>query len=401
MKTGISLKEQALILHRANPGKMEIQATVALNSSQDLSLAYSPGVAEPCKEIFNDKDKVYDYTIKGNLVAIISNGTAVLGLGNIGPEAAIPVMEGKAVLYKQFAGIDAFPLCVNIYDSETFVSTVKSLEPSFGGIILEDIAAPECFEIEERLSKEMNIPVFHDDQHGTAVVTAAGLINALRVVNKSMDTIRVVINGAGAAGIALSKILHQLGVKEIILCDSRGTIYEGRPIGMNNQKNEVSIFTNHQKIKGQLQEAIKDSDVFIGVSIEGALTKEMIISMNEDPIVFALANPNPEIMPEVALNAGAKVIATGRSDFPNQVNNVLAYPGIFRGALDVHATTINNEMKVAAAYALANIISEKELTSDYIVPNPFDSKVVPIVASAVAKEAIRTGVARREFRGSK
>jgi malate dehydrogenase (oxaloacetate-decarboxylating) len=388
------LREKALEMHRTNQGKLETVSKVEVKNAEDLSLAYSPGVAEPCKVIYEDKNKVYDYTMKGNMVAVVTDGTAVLGLGNIGPEAAMPVMEGKAVLFKSFAGVDAFPICLNTRDVDKIVETVKLLEPTFGGINLEDIAAPNCFEVEERLKKELNIPVFHDDQHGTAIVTVAGLVNALKLANKKMSEIKVVASGAGAAGIAIIKLLYSYGVRDIIMCDSKGTVYEGRPTGMNPVKNEVAKYTNRDKVAGTLSDALQGADVFIGVSVEGALTQEMVRGMNENPIIFAMANPNPEIMPEEAKAAGALVVGTGRSDFPNQVNNVLAFPGIFRGALDVRATHINEEMKVAAVQAIAELISEDELHPDYIIPAPFDSRVAPKVAAYVAKAAMETGVAR-------
>ena len=390
----MSLREEALHMHRVNKGKLESKSKVEVRNADDLSLAYSPGVAEPCKEIYDKPETVYDYTMKGNMVAVVSDGTAVLGLGNIGPEAALPVMEGKAVLFKSFAGVDAFPICLNTTDVDKIVETVKLLEPTFGGVNLEDIAAPNCFEIEERLKKETNIPVFHDDQHGTAIVTVAGLVNALKIVGKKMSEIKVVANGAGAAGMAIIKLLYRYGVRDIIMCDSKGAIYEGRPEGMNGTKDEVAKFTNRDHIKGGLEEVLKDADVFIGVSVAGALTEEMVSSMKKDPIIFAMANPVPEIMPELAKAAGAKVIGTGRSDFPNQVNNVLAFPGIFRGALDVRATHINEKMKQAAVEAIAALITEDELNADYVIPAPFDKRVAPAVAAAVAKAAMETGVAR-------
>lgn len=327
------------------------------------------------------------------MVAVVTDGTAVLGLGNIGPEAALPVMEGKAVLFKSFAGVDAFPIALNTNDVDKIVETVKLLEPTFGGVNLEDIAAPNCFIIEERLKKETNIPVFHDDQHGTAIVTVAGLVNALKLSGKSMSSIKVVANGAGAAGIAIIKLLHHYGVRDIVMCDSKRAIYEALN-GMNDVKNEVAKFTNQDRKDGSLKDVIVDADVFIGVSVAGALTKEMVQSMAKDPIIFAMANPNPEIMPEDAREAGASVIGTGRSDFPNQVNNVLAFPGIFRGALDVRATHINEEMKIAAVEAIASLVSEDELSADYVIPAPFDKRVAPAVAKAVAKAAMETGVAR-------
>ncbi len=389
-------REEALHIHRENQGKLESKSKVPVRNAKDLSLAYSPGVAEPCKAIFDDKQNVFEYTMKGNMVAVVSDGTAVLGLGNIGPEAALPVMEGKAVLFKSFAGVDAFPVCLDTTDVDRIVETVKLMQPTFGGVNLEDIAAPNCFIIEERLKKETNIPVFHDDQHGTAIVTAAGLINALKVNGKSLSEIRIVVNGAGSAGIAIIKLLQRLGVRDVILCDSKGAIYDGRTYGMNDVKAEIAKVTNKDRAEGKLADVIKNTDVFIGVSVAGALTKEMIQTMNDDPIIFAMANPDPEIMPEDAKEAGAKVIGTGRSDFPNQVNNVLAFPGIFRGALDVNATIINEEMKKAAVYAIADLIDQKELTPDYVIPAPFDGRVAPAVAAAVARTAMETGVARKE-----
>ncbi|MCM3096943.1 NAD(P)-dependent malic enzyme [Priestia megaterium] len=390
----MSLREEALHMHRINKGKLESKSKIPVRNAEDLSLAYSPGVAEPCKEIYDDVNNVYEYTMKGNMVAVVSDGTAVLGLGNIGPEAALPVMEGKAVLFKSFAGVDAFPICLNTTDVDKIIETVKLLEPTFGGVNLEDIAAPNCFEIEERLKKETNIPVFHDDQHGTAIVTVAGLLNALKLTGRKMSQIKVVANGAGAAGIAIIKLLYSYGVRDIIMCDSKGTIYDKRPHGMNRIKDEVAAYTNRSKVEGTLADALEEADVFIGVSVEGALTPEMIGKMNSDPIIFAMANPVPEIMPEEAKKAGAKVIGTGRSDFPNQVNNVLAFPGIFRGALDVRATHINEKMKMAAVEAIANLITEEDLNTDYVIPGPFDARVAPAVAAAVAKAAMETGVAR-------
>ncbi|SFM16972.1 NAD(P)-dependent malic enzyme [Salibacterium qingdaonense] len=389
-------REEALQIHRENQGKLESKSKVPVRNTRDLSLAYSPGVAEPCKAIFEDKQKVFDYTMKGNMVAVVSDGSAVLGLGNIGPEAALPVMEGKAVLFKSFAGVDAFPICLDTSEVDRIVETVKLLQPTFGGVNLEDIAAPNCFIIEERLKKEVNIPVFHDDQHGTAIVTAAGLINALKLSGKSLSELKIIVNGAGSAGIAIIKLLLSMGVRDVILCDSRGAIYEGRTTGMNDQKVEIAKVTNKDKVAGELSDVAAGTDVFIGVSVAGALTKEMLQSMNEDPIVFAMANPDPEIMPEEAKEAGASVIGTGRSDFPNQINNVLAFPGIFRGALEVNATHINEEMKKAAVYAIADLLEESELNSDYVIPAPFDPRVAPAVASAVAKTAMETGVARKE-----
>jgi len=390
----LTLREEALHMHRIHKGKLESKSKVEVKNAKDLSLAYSPGVAEPCKEIYEKPETVYDYTMKSNMVAVVSDGTAVLGLGNIGPQAALPVMEGKAVLFKSFAGVDAFPICLNTNNIEEIIQTVKILEPNFGGVNLEDIAAPNCFVIEERLKKETNIPVFHDDQHGTAIVTVAGLMNALKITGRRMSSVKVVANGAGAAGIAIIKLLYSYGVRDIIMCDSKGAIYEGRSVGMNDVKAAVSKYTNRDKMSGSLRDVIQGADVFIGVSVAGALTKEMIQSMNPDPIIFAMANPEPEIMPEDAIEAGAKVIGTGRSDFPNQVNNVLAFPGIFRGALDVRATHINEKMKQAAVSAIANLISDEELTAEYVIPGPFDPRVAPHVAAAVANAAMETGVAR-------
>ncbi|MFD1448693.1 NAD(P)-dependent malic enzyme [Oceanobacillus profundus] len=389
-----SLRDEALHMHRVKQGKLEIQSKVPVNNAADLSLAYSPGVAEPCKEIYESNDRVYDYTMKGNMVAVVSDGSAVLGLGNIGPEAAMPVMEGKAVLFKGFAGVDAFPICLATHDVDQIVQTVKLLEPTFGGVNLEDIAAPNCFIIEERLKDETNIPIFHDDQHGTAIVTVAGLINALKLVGKDFSEIKVVANGAGAAGIAIIRLLESFGVRDMIMCDSKGAIFEGRTYGMNSVKDRVAKFTNINKVEGSLEEVLVGADVFIGVSVGGALTKEMVSTMNKDAIIFAMANPDPEILPEDAKAAGARVVGTGRSDFPNQVNNVLAFPGIFRGALDVRATRINERMKVAAANAIASLIEENEITEDYVIPSPFDARVAPLVAADVAKAAMDSGVAR-------
>jgi len=389
-----TLREDALALHRDNIGKLEVLSKVSVRNSRDLSLAYSPGVAEPCMEIKKDKDLAYVYTNKGNFVAIVSNGSAVLGLGNIGALAALPVMEGKSILFKTFAGVDAFPICLDTEDIEKVIGTVKLMEPTFGGINLEDISAPACFEIEERLKKEMNIPVFHDDQHGTAIVVMAGIINALKVVGKSINSIRVVTNGAGAAGVAIIKLLMSMGVKDVIMCDTKGTIYTGRPVGMNKSKDEIAKVTNPQRVIGSLADALVGADVFIGVSAANMVTPEMVKTMANDPIIFAMANPVPEIMPELAKEAGAKVVGTGRSDFPNQVNNVSAFPGIFRGALDVRASQINEEMKIAAAYAIASLVGDEERTADYVIPLAFDPRVAPAVAAAVAQAAMDSGVAR-------
>ncbi|CAM3920336.1 NAD(P)-dependent malic enzyme [Lederbergia lenta] len=392
----MTLREEALHMHKMHKGKLESKSKIEVKNAKDLSLAYSPGVAEPCKEIYEKPETVYDYTMKGNMVAVVTDGTAVLGLGNIGPEAALPVMEGKAVLFKSFAGVDAFPICLNSTDVDKIVETVKLLEPTFGGVNLEDIAAPNCFVIEERLKKEVNIPVFHDDQHGTAIVTVAGLVNALKITGRNMQEIKVIANGAGAAGIAIIKLLYSYGVRDIVMCDSKGAIYEERPEGMNEVKAAVARYTNRTKQSGKLKDVIQGADVFIGVSVAGALTKEMVQSMNADPIIFAMANPEPEIMPDIAHEAGAKVVGTGRSDFPNQVNNVLAFPGIFRGALDVRATHINEKMKQAAVAAIAELITDEELAADYVIPGPFDPRVAPHVAAAVAKAAMETGVARKK-----
>ncbi|WP_397443485.1 NADP-dependent malic enzyme [Planococcus sp. 107-1] len=388
-----NLRNDSLQLHLQHKGKLEVRSKVAVENGRDLSLAYSPGVAEPCKEIAQEPAKVYDYTMKGNTVAVVTDGTAVLGLGNIGPEAALPVMEGKAVLFKEFAGVDAFPICLGSTDAETIIQTVKLLEPGFGGVNLEDISAPTCFIVEQRLKEEMNIPVFHDDQHGTAIVTLAGLINALKLIGKGIAGTKIIVNGAGAAGIAVVKLLCKFGFNDVIMCDTKGAIFKGRTYGMNPFKEEVAEITNFERNEGLLHEVVIGADVFIGVSAEGALTEEMVRTMAEGPIIFAMANPNPEILPHEAKRAGAKVIGTGRSDFPNQVNNVLAFPGIFRGALDVQASEINDAMKIAAVEAIADLIEEDELHEDYVIPTPFDLRVATAVAKAVAAAAIETGVA--------
>ena len=390
----MSLRDDALEMHRENQGKLEITPNVKVTNKQQLSLAYSPGVAEPCKEIHEDPRKVYEYTIKGNTVAVVTDGTAVLGLGNIGAEASIPVMEGKAALFKSFAGINGVPIALDTTDTQEIIKTVKLIQPNYGGINLEDISAPRCFEIEETLKKETNIPIFHDDQHGTAIVTMAGLINALKIVDKELTNIKVVLNGAGAAGIAIVKLLHAYGVNNMIMCDSKGAIYSGRNFGMNDTKTYVAKWTNKDKVEGSLEEVIKDADVFIGVSVADILTQNMVKTMADDPIIFAMANPNPEINPNEAKQAGAKVVGTGRSDFPNQINNVLAFPGLFRGALDVEATHINEDMKKAAVEAIVHLIDENELHPDYCIPGPFDKRVAPSVAKNVAKAAMESGVAR-------
>ncbi|WP_049385354.1 NAD(P)-dependent malic enzyme [Staphylococcus epidermidis] len=390
----MSLRDDALEMHRENQGKLEITPNVKVTNKQQLSLAYSPGVAEPCKEIHEDSRKVYEYTIKGNTVAVVTDGTAVLGLGNIGAEASIPVMEGKAALFKSFAGINGVPIALDTTDTQEIIKTVKLIAPNYGGINLEDISAPRCFEIEETLKKETNIPIFHDDQHGTAIVTMAGLINALKIVDKELTNIKVVLNGSGAAGIAIVKLLHAYGVNNMIMCDSKGAIYSGRNFGMNDTKTYVAKWTNKDKVEGSLEEVIKDADVFIGVSVADILTQDMVKTMADDPIIFAMANPNPEINPNEAKQAGAKVVGTGRSNFPNQINNVLAFPGLFRGALDVEATHINEDMKKAAVEAIVHLIDENELHPDYCIPGPFDKRVAPSVAKNVAKAAMESGVAR-------
>ena len=390
----MSLRDDALEMHRENQGKLEITPNVKVTNKQQLSLAYSPGVAEPCKEIHEDSRKVYEYTIKGNTVAVVTDGTAVLGLGNIGAEASIPVMEGKAALFKSFAGINGVPIALDTTDTQEIIKTVKLIAPNYGGINLEDISAPRCFEIEETLKKETNIPIFHDDQHGTAIVTMAGLINALKIVDKELTNIKVVLNGSGAAGIAIVKLLHAYGVNNMIMCDSKGAIYSGRNFGMNDTKTYVAKWTNKDKVEGSLEEVIKDADVFLGVSVADILTQDMVKTMADDPIIFAMANPNPEINPNEAKQEGAKVVGTGRSDFPNQINNVLAFPGLFRGALDVEATHINEDMKKAAVEAIVHLIDENELHPDYCIPGPFDKRVAPSVAKNVAKAAMESGVAR-------
>ncbi|SHG63072.1 malate dehydrogenase (oxaloacetate-decarboxylating) [Thermosyntropha lipolytica DSM 11003] len=384
---------RALELHANYRGKIEVVSKIGIKDREDLSIVYTPGVAEPCRQIHAHREEVYRYTAKSNLVAVVTDGSAVLGLGNIGPEAAMPVMEGKAILFKEFAGIDAFPICLATQEVEEIVKTVKYLAPTFGGINLEDISAPRCFEIEKRLMEEIDIPVFHDDQHGTAVVTAAGLLNALKVVGKKLDEIRVVVNGPGAAGTAITKMLLSLGTGEILVCDEKGILWAGDE-RLNQQKRELAYLTNREGLKGTLRDALRGADVFIGVSAPEVVDKEMIKSMQKDAIVFAMANPIPEIMPHLAKEAGARIVATGRSDFPNQINNVLAFPGIFRGALDVRARVINEEMKIAAAYAIAGIIKEEELHEENIIPDAFDRRIVPAVAEAVGNAAIRTGVAR-------
>ena len=386
--------KESLRLHGEWKGKIEVTATVPVKTKDDLSLAYTPGVAQPCLEIQKDISKSYELTRRHNLCLVVTDGTAVLGLGDIGPEAGMPVMEGKCVLFKSFGGVDAFPLCIKSKDVDEIVNTIYLISGSFGGVNLEDIAAPRCFEIEKKLKEKCDIPIFHDDQHGTAVITLAGLMNAAKVVGKSFDSLKVVINGAGAASIAICRLLLSSGIKDITLCDRTGIIYEGREKGMNSIKEEMAKVTNLEKKQGSLADALKGADVLIGVSAPNTVTVDMVKSMNKDAIVFACANPTPEIFPDDAKAGGAKVIATGRSDFPNQINNVLAFPGIFRGTFDVRASDINDEMKITAANALAGLISDEELSADYIIPKAFDPRVGKAVAEAVAEAARRSGVAR-------
>ena len=383
----------ALEMHETHKGKVGIVSKVEVATRDDLSTAYTPGVAEPCRKIKENPDDVYKYTFKGNMVAVVSNGTAVLGLGDIGPEAGLPVMEGKAVLFKEFGGVDAFPICIDAHDAASVIAACKAIAPTFGGINLEDIKSPECFEIEETLERELDIPVFHDDQHGTAVITLAGLTNALKVVGKRKEEVKVVTSGAGAAAISIVKLLLSAGYHNIIMTDRTGAIYAGRE-NLNWIKEEMAQVTNLQKETGKLRDVIRGADVFIGVSAPGTLTTEMVRTMNRDAIVFACANPTPEIFPDEAKAGGAKVVSTGRSDYPNQINNVLAFPGIFRGTFDVRASEINDEMNMAAAHALADLISHEELSPDYIIPKAFDPRVGPAVAKAVAQAARDTGVAR-------
>ncbi len=382
-------------LHELWNGKIEVVSRVSVDNKDDLSLAYTPGVAQPCLEIQKDLSKSYELTRRWNMCAVITDGSAVLGLGNIGAEAGMPVMEGKCVLFKSFAGVDAFPLCIKSQDVDTIVETVYQISGSFGGINLEDISAPRCFEIEQRLKERCDIPVFHDDQHGTAVIVLAGLINAIKVVGKKKEEVKVVISGAGAAGVSIAKMLLSYGFKNIVMSDICGIIYKGRPEGMNSVLEEMAERTNHDAIKGTLADALVGADVFIGVSAPGLVSADMVKSMNADPVIFACANPVPEIFPEDAKAAGAAVVSSGRSDFPNQINNVLAFPGIFRGAFDCRAKTINEEMKLAAAEALAGLVSEEELSADYIIPKAFDKRVGPAVAAAVAEAARKTGAARK------
>ena len=386
--------KESLRLHEQWKGKIEVTATVPVRSKEDLALAYTPGVAQPCLEIQKDRSKSYDLTRRHNLCAVITDGSAVLGLGNIGPEAGMPVMEGKCVLFKAFGGVDAFPLCVKTKDVDEFVQAVYLISGSFGGINLEDISAPRCFEIERKLKEKCDIPIFHDDQHGTAIITLAGLTNALKVVGKRKEEVRIVTSGAGAAAVSIVRLLLSAGFRDITMCDRNGAIYAGRPVGMNWIKEEMAQKTNLQKHAGALAEQLVGADVFIGVSAPGQVTREMVATMNRDPIIFACANPTPEIFPDEAKAGGAKVVSTGRSDYPNQINNVLAFPGVFRGAFDVRASDINEEMKMAAAGALAALITPEELSADYIIPRAFDPRVGPAVAKAGAEAARRTGVAR-------
>ena len=386
--------KESLKLHEQWEGKIEVVETVPVKSKEDLALAYTPGVAEPCLAIQKDVDKSYDLTRRHNMCLVVTDGSAVLGLGNIGPEAGMPVMEGKCVLFKAFGGVDAFPMCIKSQDVDTIVETIYQVSGSFGGVNLEDISAPRCFEIEKRLKEKCDIPIFHDDQHGTAIITLAGLMNALKVTGKELDKVKIVMNGAGAAAIAIAKLLLTSGAKDVTMCDRTGAIYEGRETGMNPVKEEMAKITNLRKEKGSLADIVKGADVFIGVSAPKALTVDMVKTMNQDAIVFACANPTPEIFPDEAKAGGAKVVATGRSDFPNQINNVLAFPGIFRGAFDVRARDINDEMKIAAAKALAGLISEEELNADYIIPAAFDERVGGTVAKTVAEAARKSGVAR-------
>ncbi|MGE5528172.1 MAG: NAD(P)-dependent malic enzyme [Patescibacteria group bacterium] len=389
----MGIYEQALEMHRQVRGKLRVAVKVPIRNEHDLSLAYSPGVAEPCRRIKDDPDQIYKLTGKGNTIAVVTDGSAVLGLGNIGPSAALPVMEGKCVLFKAFGGVDAIPLCLDTQDPDEIVAIVKRLEPSFAGINLEDIAAPSCFVIERRLKEETGMAIFHDDQHGTAVVTIGGLLNALKLVGKELVGIRVAVNGAGAAGTSIVRMLLDLGVEDILVCDRKGLIHEGRD-GLDPEKRSLAALTNRRGLRGGLAEAMAGADVFIGVSVGNVVNKAMVRSMAPHPLIFALANPEPEIDPAQALAAGARAVATGRSDYPNQVNNVLGFPGIFRGALDVRAKDINEPMKLAAAYAIAELIPESELRPDYIIPKPFDPRVAPNVARAVAKAAMDSGVAR-------
>jgi len=389
----MDIGKESLLLHAQWKGKIEVISTVPVSNKRDLALAYTPGVAQPCLEIQKDVDLSYELTRRWNLAAVVTDGTAVLGLGDIGPEAAMPVMEGKCVLFKTFGDVDAFPLCIRSKDVDEIVNTVKLIAGSFGGINLEDISAPRCFEIERRLKEECDIFIFHDDQHGTAVVTLAAMMNALKLTGKHLDDISVVINGAGSAGIAVTKLLMSMGMKRVILCDTKGAIYKGRD-NLNSEKALMAEVSNLEGKRGELKDVIVGADVFIGLSAPGMVTQDMVRSMAKDPIIFAMANPVPEIMPDAAMAAGARIVGTGRSDFPNQINNVLAFPGIFRGALDVRASDVNDAMKIAAAEAIAGLVADHELTEDYVIPAPFDHRVGKAVAAAVAVAARESGVAR-------
>ncbi|HEY8805298.1 MAG TPA: malic enzyme-like NAD(P)-binding protein [Clostridium sp.] len=389
----MNIKEEAMVCHKEWRGKIEVISRVPVQSKKDLSIAYTPGVAEPCLEINKNIDLSYELTRRWNLVGVITDGSAVLGLGNIGPEAGMPVMEGKCVLFKAFGDVDAFPLCIRSNDVDDIVKTVSLLQGSFGGINLEDISGPRCFEIERKLKEVCDIPIFHDDQHGTAVVVCSGIINALKLVKKEMKDIMVVVNGSGAAGIAVTKLLMSMGVQTAILLDRKGAIYDGRE-NLGGEKTLMSKVTNKEKIKGQLKDVIVGADVFIGVSDANLVSQDMVKTMAKDAIIFAMANPNPEILPDLAKEAGARVVGTGRSDYPNQINNLLAFPGIFRGALDVRASDINDEMKIAAANALASLVSDEELSEDFVIPLPFDPRVAKVVAEAVMEAARKSGVAR-------
>ncbi|MHB7980254.1 NAD-dependent malic enzyme [Clostridium sporogenes] len=389
----MDIKEKSLMVHKKFKGKLSIEGKIQVKNKEDLSIAYTPGVAEPCVKISEDKSLVYEYTMKGNTVAVVTNGTAVLGLGDIGPYAGLPVMEGKALLFKEFANIDSFPICIDSKDPEEIIKTVKLIAPGFGGINLEDIKAPECFYIEKKLKEELDIPVFHDDQHGTAIVVLAGIYNALRFVGKKLEEARIVINGAGSAGISICKLLLQAGAKNIIMCDKEGALVKGNN-NLNEAQKLIAEVTNKENEKGTLKDVIKGKDVFIGVSAPNILTEEMVATMNNDSIVFAMANPTPEIMPDKAKKAGARVVATGRSDFPNQINNVLVFPGIFRGALDVRSKVINEEMKLAASKAIASLVQDNELNEEYIIPGAFDKRVAQVVAEEVKKVALEMGLSK-------
>ena len=392
-------KEKSLALHQEKRGKLSVESKVTINSREDLALAYTPGVAEPCKKIAENKEDAYKYTAKGNLVGVITDGTAVLGLGDIGPEAAMPVMEGKAILLKEFSGVDGFPICLDTTDTEEIIQTIINIAPTFGAINLEDISSPRCFEIEKRLDDLLSIPIFHDDQHGTAIVVTSGILNSLRLVNKQLEDIKVVLNGPGAAGTAIVNMLLDLGVKHMVVCDEHGILSVARPGTLIDHKHDLAIRTNPEQIVGDLSDALKGADVLIGVSIGGIVSEEMVKSMNSDAIIFAMANPVPEILYEEAKRAGARVVGTGRSDFPNQINNVLAFPGIFKGALSVRATTINNEMKFAAAKAIADMVTDEELSEEYVIPDALNKKVANQVAAYVAQAAIETGVATKVSEG--